>query len=110
MRYLKLFEGKNYNIISREEYNKVKFYKINDEVKDKIIKKLKSLFNEENIQISSCIWGILVKLMMDKITIKYLIEIRALNDDYFYVLYRNVYYKCDQISGLSSCIKMLLSK
>ena len=110
MRYLKLFENESYTIISLEEYYKFKDHKINDEVKDKVIKKLKSIFIDENIRIGSCIWGILIKLMIDRITIKYSIEIHALDDDYFYVLHKNIFYKCDQISGLSSCIKMLLNK
>lgn len=113
MRYLKLFEGHDYEEIDLSEGNILNYMEDNIiGINYSIYNKIKDIFNKYSFQrsINNFDQEYMHIYLKDKVNI----SLYFLKDDYYFVCSSSnnkwTNYKCDQIRGLMSCIKMLLNK
>ena len=114
MKYIKLFENKNYSQIDYKEYSEYNNFVIRF-TKDDIRFIKKSL--KSNLSFDKKVFKISLNKELDEIYINgnYIIfYINKIYDDYFIVYYNTIsnnsrsFFKCDQLSGLKLLITKLI--
>ena len=120
MKYLKLFESKNYKSIDDDEYEK--FIAVDMTDHQKIINMLFNykFINEDEYNNCRMNKNYNTELDYKNITISEItictsiISIMKGEDDYYYISIINEvmddYYKCDQLSGLNQCLNYISKK